>query len=208
MECRHRLDDFAGTDEEYVRYLESSLMQSRQAIFQGDRSNYSLQRHYVRPGQQRWKKELNAFLLRIPVSSNWLKKREDLGMASVEKNCLAIEMLLGCSPVHRSYDMKGSLVERAEAYAQCTKSFQQDLRFNSQLARFQEFVFISWCVVMIDSGYSKATVESIMQICISNCTRKNLQRLRLGVIWANRGIARLSKSAWDFRSTEVFVLCM
>lgn len=147
MEYRHPIDHFGGIDEDYIQYLECAITQSRQVLSQIERSNHSPRSHPIPPGQQRWKKELNTFLRGLPVSCSWVKKREDVEIASVEKNRVAIRMLLGCSPVHRSHDIKGSLVERAQAYAQCAKAFQNDVQFNTQLVRFQEFIFISWCVV-------------------------------------------------------------
>ena len=129
-------------------------------------------------------------------------------LVSVESNIAALKMLLGSSSTPPSDEIAGNLVERAKSYARCTNAFCQDEGFATCVAHFREIVLISWCVVLIYNGVSKDVVDSTMQECISKTKKKNLHRLRTGITWANRSMARLSETEWGHRSTEIFLLCL
>jgi len=136
------------------------------------------------------------------------REREEMQLVSVESNIAALKILLGSSSTPPSDEIAGDLVERAKSYARCTNVFLQDEGFATCVAHFREIVLISWCVVLIYNGFSKDVVDSTMQECISKTKKKNLHRLRTGITWVNRSMARLSENEWGHRSTEIFLLCM
>lgn len=191
----HRIDEFRGTTEEYISYLEREVFHCRQ------------QQLLVQPKPQRWKLELDSFLSKIPVSSQWRERREEMQLVSVDNHTAALKLLLESTSLP-SDETAGNLVEQAKLYARRTNAFWQSGNFATCVAHFRKIVFISWCVVLVHNGYSKDVVDPIMQECVSKTKKKNLHRLRTGITWVNRSIAVLSETEWGHRSTEIFVICM
>ena len=166
----------------------------------------------------RWKKVVDQILADVPDQERWIKRRQEVGLHTVEENHLAIAAVAGNYTAsgmpqlnHRSKSLSfiadlvpssstDGLLRSAKAYAWITKGSQV-------LRSFQELVFVSLCAVL-EQHVSVEYIDQVMRICISDSEPINLKRLRLGAIWANRAIFNSTKAGWGSRATEIFLLCM
>ena len=118
-----RLDDFSGSTEQYVVYLESQLRKSRDVIATLSNQNPvsppaspilraqpdQLQVQQFDPSTiiprttvPQWEKEINKLLDEVPTVALWLNKRQDLGLETVEVSIDVIAVLLGIRTLHKT----------------------------------------------------------------------------------------------------------
>lgn len=122
MESTNRLFPFKGSDAEYIKYLESMLLEvrypgnssSRPSCHQialtpsSGQSNFinlsketfpqkSSQGKLSKPPQKvaQWELELQRFLSSVPSAQNWNDARAITGFATEDRNKLAIQIMLG-----------------------------------------------------------------------------------------------------------------
>ncbi len=216
MSSEGRIDDFSGCDDDYIRYLESKVQECRadhssacQISTNKDKDkDNGLSVQFVsyenqiakraRIGKCRWQSDMDEFLLDIPVAESWEAKRKYYMLASLVENRDAVNLLVnnpnatasGAEKLH-FLGSEFSLLQRAKAYAHLTQGSQIEGRFRTKIGCFQELVLTSLCAVMVQSGYSKDSIESVMRVYISKSNPKHLERLRQGAVWVNRVIGRL-----------------
>ncbi|KAJ5549935.1 hypothetical protein N7461_004633 [Penicillium sp. DV-2018c] len=247
MEAPKRVFPFEGSDEEYINYLESMLLEAQIRLQTSSRPSHqsrqsptnprSGQRHFINlsdrsfikvPNQRRfvqqprtpqWEREFNKFLSSIPNAQKWSEAREATGFASVEKNRLAIQLLLGRPasseasvdahhreiPSLRPADDQDMIVRGCD-YGRFVIRCEDDGKFAVRVAKYQQLVFVCYCTVLIHVGNSKDTVNWMMRQFISDSDDKNLERYRSGCLWVNRCIADLLKHRWGYKSWEIFML--
>ncbi|EGC41935.1 conserved hypothetical protein [Histoplasma capsulatum var. duboisii H88] len=113
-------------------------------------------------GTTRWRVDLNNFLGLIPSMDKWAQKRIDTGFSTVEKNRIAIQILLGRStegifmsedtgcelPKLKSTD-KQSMIARGCSYGSLSQQAREHGIFTMLLAKFHQLVFISYCTVLL-----------------------------------------------------------
>lgn len=113
-----RLFDFQGNDSDYIKFLESKLLEARTATSSARRS--SITSHQASPTTQnsskiqfvivkpklsqirrspptpaKWKTQLNDFINSIPSDNDWEVARCDAGIYTIQKNRRAIQLMLG-----------------------------------------------------------------------------------------------------------------
>jgi hypothetical protein len=154
---------------------------------------------------------------------SWTKKRNSLGLDTIEKNNCALTIVLGLSkslsqnPFQHSLAQNpgispttspdDALIYSARQYAIDTKTSRASAGLLVQIHTFRELVFASLCVVMEAQGLPIPTINDLMRICMSSSGAANLYRLRRGALWVNRVIGGLMKRGWGHAATEFFLLC-
>lgn len=249
METTRRVFPFNGNDAEYIRFLESKLLEAQpflhplpysipQPSFPGiptasDRqfinfSNESFNSDVASKGKSlqlrtrapQWEKELVKFLASVPAADKWNNARKDSGFATVDKNKLAIQLMLG-RPANTSMSLdscrpgvplilptdKEDIVLRGCNYGNFSIRCAEDGKFAVRVAKYQQLVFVCYCTVLIFLGVSKETVNWMMRQYISDSDDKNLERYRSGCLWVNRCISQLLTQGWGYKSWEIFLLC-
>ena len=165
--------------------------------------------------QPKWRKYATRFLDGVPTTTDWIKRREQLGLVALEDNETAIAAIAGdCSPRWALQLSKigplactDDLLCSARAYAQITRRSSVDATFTSQLRSFQDVVFVSLCAVLEQCGVPVEQIDDVMRLSISDSQPIHLKRLRAGATWANQVISVLSKAGWGFRATEMLLIC-
>lgn len=172
----------------------------------------------------RWKRIVDQMTKGWDQRSGWMDRRIAIGLDSVEKNHLALTMLLDLKidfPGSEDTDLpaqllnaslRGSvasqtLIMSARQYALGTKASERQAGFVVQLHNFRELIFASLCVVIEHQGLPIDTINDLMRICMSSSGAANLYRLRRGALWVNRVIAGLIRKGWHHGATEFFLLC-
>ncbi|GLA56243.1 hypothetical protein AnigIFM63604_006140, partial [Aspergillus niger] len=113
-----RLFDFQGNDSDYIKFLESKLLELRRATpsarlspktshpaFPTTQNPSNIQfvivkpkLHQLRrslPTPAKWKRQLNDFINAIPSDKDWEAARRDAGIYTIQMNRRAIQLMLG-----------------------------------------------------------------------------------------------------------------
>ncbi|KAL2065268.1 hypothetical protein VTL71DRAFT_2937 [Oculimacula yallundae] len=179
--------------------------------------------HKVPASNARWRQIIDKLTTGWDEPNSWANRRADIGLKSVERNHIALTILLelksaesegqeteamtGIMPGLQPNEMvTGKLVTVARQYALGTKSFERHNGFAVQLHSFRELVLVSLCVVIEHEGIPIETINDLMRICLSSSGAANLYRLRRGALWVNRVIAGLIRKGWQHGATEFFLL--
>ena len=187
--------------------------------------------HYERPAVQnavrrpvrpRWMQEADILLEEVPEAAKWVDKWKKCGVSSACHNQNVICTMLGTPPTPDSrtdvtssassiLDSHGrnaqeTLITSVSKYAEVVRSSDAAARLFTHIAAFQELVFVSSCVILLDRGIDMRVVDDIMRICISNSTSKTLKRLRAGARWLDKVINELQRRGWGQRASEIFML--
>ncbi|KAL2048952.1 hypothetical protein ABVK25_010805 [Lepraria finkii] len=175
-----------------------------------------------RPIRPRWMQEADILLAEIPVATEWVKTWEDCGISSRHHNHNAIATVLGTpttpdnragnlSSAFTTLDCQGrnfreNLITYATRYGEIVRSSEATAKLATNMAAFQQLVFVSLCVILEDRGIDTSIVDGIMRTCISDSSSKNLRRLRSGALWVNKAITELQWRGWNQRASEIFIL--
>ena len=246
MEAHRRVFPFDGSDLEYIQYLESMLLNS-QSLLNPSRSNAHQPSPRPRSGHQnfinlsgrsfansrnkknpsksptvlvQWERDLKKFLSSISRAGKWDDAREAAGFATIDKNKLAIQLLLGRPTSSFSnlelYDGEAKplqplddaeMIMRGCHYGRFVARCEDDGKFTVRIAKYQQLVFVCYCTVLLFVGNSKDTINWMMRQFISDSDDKNLEKYRSGCLWVNKCIVELLKHRWGHKSWEIFILC-
>ena len=175
-----------------------------------------------RAPRPRWQESADELLQRLPTTQEWSTKRKEMSLDSENELLQAYDMILSIAqpaeighfrkPAHSPTIVDHSSrsnhpCDLARTYAQVTKHLEDRSKFTNQMLLFRQLVFVSFCVLLRHIGTPRDTVESIMQVCISNSNGKYLEELQLGARWVNRMIAHMIRKGFGNRASEVFALC-
>lgn len=163
-------------------------------------------------------KELRHFIGDITGNARWVKKKEELGLCYPETNKATIEALCGrtlnpglCEQPHfypEKYPPEHqALVQRVCGYGSLTKERKLQGNLLLHIAKYQQLIFVSICVIMLETGIPINVVDWMMRRYVSDSKQDSLRRLRSGSLWVNRCISKLLNQNWGFRSWETFLLC-
>jgi len=230
MTIRTRIDNFQGSDSEYIIYLERKVTQltrphsppsSPQADV-GDKLRFVP----FEPGTlatcgkttpNRWQNEMDKMLGSFPGDGDWSSKRESTGLSTESKLLLAFDIITGISmPSVKPTTVGSNLLAPAEldtafrlvgGYAKSVAAMNTEKVFTTQIVNFCNVIFVSQCCVLLHQGVEASRVDDLMKICISKSDPKNLGVLRRGAIWVNRMIRVLAGDGLGQRASEAFVLC-
>lgn len=163
-------------------------------------------------------KELRHFIEDITTNTRWIKKKKELGLSRLEINQDTIHALCGRplnsnlrdeSNLYPNEDPSehSALIMRGCDYGALTRDrkLQGDLLLH--IAKYQQLIFVSLCVVMVEIGTPINSVDWMMRRYISDTSSANLRRLRYGCKWVNRCMSKLLERNWGFLSWEAFLLC-
>lgn len=207
---------------------DATLSVSRSQLSPGSRKDDRLQFVHYDPqprrtsqSQRQWKTDLRKFIYSIPKLDKWDEKRERVGSSTVEANRLAIQIMLGRSSEIISVPENDESLEIPELmpednfgmisgackYGSRTRNSKSNMEFSILLAKYQQLIFISYCVVLLDVGNATETVNWMLRRYVSDSGPKNLMRYRSGCLWVNRCVASLLTQGWGYKSWEIFLLC-
>ncbi|KAJ5775821.1 uncharacterized protein N7511_000832 [Penicillium nucicola] len=162
------------------------------------------------------KKELRHFIEEITKNDHWIKKKKDLGLSRPETNQNTIDALCG-GLLASNLDNKSNLypnenpseysalIMRVCDYGALAKDRKIQGNLLLHIAKYQELVFVSLCVVMLEIGTPIESVDWMMRRYISDTSPSNLRRLRYGF---PRSIQQYGRFAYTKNSYETFVTDM
>ncbi|OJD26155.1 hypothetical protein ACJ73_02465 [Blastomyces percursus] len=168
-----------------------------------------------------WKTDANKFLASIPTMDKWDERRKERGFYTVKENQVAIQILLGKSPVEDGtrWDVAtpelptlNPIDNRKMIFDGCrygSLSIKAELNavFHVLLSKYQQLIFVNYCIILLCMGNSVDTVDWMMRRYISDSGSRNLKRYRLGCVFVNRCITSLLKQGWGHKSWEIFIIC-
>ncbi|KOC10270.1 hypothetical protein AFLA70_265g001371 [Aspergillus flavus AF70] len=162
-----------------------------------------------RHNKERWQKEIDC-LLSLANIKILNSKAQEIGLGD---NQIVISGLVSgfnvsdyCPDADSISLPVSEFLLSLRKYALFTKKCNNEARLLSCLARFQDLIFVSFCVVALGLGEAKDCVHEAMKLYISNSEGQHLDRIISGARWVNRCITELSKTAWSLRSPEIFLL--
>ncbi|CAG8236718.1 unnamed protein product [Penicillium olsonii] len=164
------------------------------------------------------KKELRHFIEEVTRKDHWIKRKKELGLSRPEINQDTINALCGRplasnlrneSNLYPNKDSSehSALIMRGCDYGALTKGRKLQGNLLLHIAKYQQLVFVSLCVVMLEIGTPIDSVDWMMRRYISDTSSANLRRLRYGCKWVNRCMSKLLEQNWGFSSWEAFILC-
>ena len=122
----------------------------------------------------------------------------------LDKSCAVSPSLVANTLEDKSLD----LLDRVQSYARSTSQRKTNASTLVKLAAFQEFLLLSACVVLRDTGTtSQGTVVDIVKICIGDHSERYCRRILDAVIYINRLVDSLNAHGWGDRAAELILLC-
>jgi hypothetical protein len=241
-----RLYGFQGNDKEYIKFLESVILEKSclsppvpssalelDLSQTGESSVSSLRfvkctprltnhtRLQARNNEsEKWKKQMDKFVRALPSEAGWHEARANSGINTPIRNKQAMKLILGhagAAIFHEKFDAtilppmqptdSRELVVRGCQYGAFISRCADDRNFAKRVVAFQNLVFCSYCVVMMQAGVSKETTNDTMRRYTGrDLDDPTLDKYRLGAIWVNRCMATLLEKGWGHKSWEIFLL--
>jgi len=218
MIAKTRIDDFVGTDSQYIIYLETKLAQlTRNHPFPfspqsdvGDELTFVLFKPEILyslaakgpKSKPRWQNEMDSMLGNILTAKDWPSKREFTGLSSESKLFVVFDTIISSTiPLTKSTSAGpsslapfelGHALRLVSSYAKSVAAMNTEKVFTTQIVNFCNLIFVSQCCVLLHHGVEKSQVDDLMKLCIGRSDPKNLDVLRRGAIWVNRMIYALA----------------
>lgn len=163
-------------------------------------------------------RELRQFVTKLSEKDSWKKRKTELGLTCSEVNKTSVEALCGrtFTPDLREEPIScldncpsdwKTLILRGCDYGALLKKRRIQGNLLLHISKYQQLIFVSLCVVLLESGTPCDVVDLMMRHFISDTGPENLGRLRYGSIWVNGCISKLLDQNWGFRSWELFFYC-
>lgn len=166
--------------------------------------------------------EADRPLGKVPEATKWVDEWNKCGVSNACDNQNAICTVLGTTPTpdfrtdvssSASFTLDGygrsaqeTLITSVSKYAEVVRSSDAATRLSTHIAAFQELVFESSCVILLDCGIDTRVVDDIMRICIGNTTSKTLKRLLMRARWLDKVMNELQRRGWGQRASEISML--
>lgn len=228
-----RVDNFRGTKNEYIKYLEglvfvqrgyssvSTTVQPQQdaldAVNSRQFGNFNLKPR----GKTSKEKKIalcDTFLRHVPLVSQWKASREKLGLATVQRNRWAIRFLVDDPSLQDEHPLewepfrvsRWSTAEqtdelrRAELYIERTASFGSDRKLIDTIIRVQDLVFVQWGTVMEKRArYPAEVIDEMMNRRFKLRNLRRVRKYRYGGNWTSRVFSKLCATSWGKRSFDL-----
>jgi len=226
-----RIDDFKGTQEEYIRFLEGlvrkqrkdtprkrkrpaapKLPQTQFVAFQG-----------VHPGtvSEEWRTILKPFLDRVPKKEDdWAATRESVQLSRIEDLAQAFLVLTRNSlltllqPSSLKPGSIASIVQVLDDYASLPKQLHVAKAYTTQISRFADILFISLNFIARKVGVKPEIVDNHIKAYLYGVNSENRQdhdlgyvrHLRAAILWPIKRMAELDEKGLGHRAYELFVI--
>lgn len=232
----HRLDNFTGTTEQYVAYLEALVLEAR-VVLDGQSHNLSSPPPSPVPSTTRpcglrfalfdpatiapaksppqWQAELAKLLNEVPAVVVWEDTRREIGLGVSDNDMHVMAQLLGVSTLNWSANAPAnSIVETTSQKSPLLQSARFYAEFTGRFLTFTQLTrnlgFFQQLIVAslcaVLEG-NKVPTEDVDAIMSLCVSEKSLYRYRLGAVWVNRQISSLFFQGWGHRASELFLLC-
>ncbi len=162
-----------------------------------------------------WQSHANRLLIKISCTFQWVESLKQYEIRSFQNNAIIISVLQDYSQAldHSQEDTTDALM--TDSLKHCLFITRQyfislsDSRtaVENSTVTFQKLVFMFICVILLHQECQKEIVDSLMCNTFDYTSDKNLKRLRLKALWANKLINSLSKQDWNERASDLFFLC-
>ncbi len=162
-----------------------------------------------------WQSHANRLLIKISCASQWVESLKQCEIRFLQNNAIIISVLQDYSQAldHSQEGTTDALM--TDSLKHCLLVTRQYFVFLSDsraaaensTVTFQKLVFMFICVILLHQECQKEIVDSLMCNTFDYTSDKNLKRLRLKALWANKLINSLSKQDWDERASDLFFLC-
>jgi len=167
------------------------------------------------PPESRWKKVARRLIKATPDATNWkaaIRKANLYGIIGTDN---AASYLLdeggavsSSLVVNALEDGSLDLLDRVRRYATSTSERKASASTLVKLAVFQQFLLLSACVVLLDTGtIPQDAVMDIVKICIGEKSRTYCQRILNAVKYINCLLDNLNGHGWGHRAAELILLC-
>lgn len=133
-------------------------------------------------------RELRYFINEIPESNRWNKRKTHLGLDSLQANKATIEALYSREsnsdqqqvpslyPDNYPSDQK-TLILRMCDYGVLVKDKRMKGNLLLHIAKFQQLIFVSLCVVILETGTPINVVDWMIRHFVSDTGPQNLRQL-------------------------------
>lgn len=229
-QTRHRIDEFKGSKDNYIIYLEEQLRCARQTLKQLQpislpHPTIEQQRPPDRelqsptPKQPNWRTKLSRFTNCIPkTEEGWITRRKETRMATEVDLIKSISVLTGrwtqAPHLSTTSTVDVSSLTIVSEYRQRTASLEQHSAWAEQISNFSTLLYICVCIVALWTGNKQEDIDADMRLFLAakqakcEAETRYLKRLRNGALWAIRQINNLISAGFKHRAWELFVICM
>ena len=97
-------------------------------------------------------------------------------------------------------------VEKSEELIRVVRRFAH--RHSVMRTNFQQLLLVCLCNVLLYQGVPQDRIIGILQICISNSSKENVELYLKGATWINQLLDELFFNGWGYRAVELVAICM
>lgn len=224
-----RVDDFKGSSDQYIYYLESKVKgledQIRGQSSEGSQELSIVEWTYpskrLKRANPAWKKHAERLIALSPTPEQWIPTLQQHGLSDIISNGKAIAHLLGdggqldtlrkSTMVGQSSTLQpeSALLDRVSLYAQSASQQKVTAEILVRLSNFQKFLVVSACAVLrnILPEVPEKEILNIVRICVGDHSDDYCRRMLRVAVYLNTLIDVLNVNGWDKRAGELVLLC-
>ena len=80
-------------------------------------------------------------------------------------------------------------------------------RHSEGRVNFEHLILVFLCLVLSSQGVPQSKIVETLQICISDTSKKNIDRYLKGATWANNIMSDLFLTNWGYRAIDLIAIC-
>ena len=145
-----------------------------------------------------WMRSANIMLQEVPSGPHWREK-----LVRIDSSIIAA-VAMDFAPAPRGDVSPTGDVER-NGLIQLVRRFAE--RHSEGRVNFEQFILVCLCKVLSSQGVPQDKIVETLQICISDTSRKNIDRYLKGATWANMMMNELFFTEWGYRAVDLLAIC-
>ena len=226
-----RIDDFPGSEHEYVQFLEQALISLRAhhrscvtSCTAGSENTLNIIQwtpvaKRPRTDSPTWKEDARTLVKSTPKANQWWQAIRANGIYEPLSNGNAAAYVLDsqCSLVQSATATalfakataaeRSGLLARVAAYAHTAIRRETTATAAIMLANFQKLLVLSSCAVLNQTGSPKEDVFDIVKICIGPVGDRYCRQTLRTAVYLNQLVDMLSSHGWGERASDLLLIC-
>ncbi len=150
------------------------------------------------PRRAEWMRTADIMLEEVPYGRHWRLK-----LSRMDSSIIAA-VAVGIAPAAKRNVSLTEDVERIELI-RLVRRFAE--RNSEGRVNFEHLILVCLCKVLSSQGVAQDTIVETLQICISDTSRRNIDRYIKGVLWANKIMNDLFFTDWGLRAVDLIAIC-
>lgn len=227
----NRIDDFPGSEHDYVKFLEQAVTSLRahhrfcttSCTTTSENTlniiQWTPEAKRARTDSPTWKEDARTLVKSTPKANQWWQAIRANGIYEPLSNGNAAAYVLDsqCSLVEpatttalfarATASERSGLLARVAAYAHTAIRRETTATAAIMLANFQKFLILSTCAVLNQTGSPKEDVFDIVKICIGPVGDRYCRQTLRTAVYLNQLVDMLSSHGWGERASDLLLIC-